>query len=78
MGSMNDKNENQALAHVRPNGAGGTGGGTDAELWCKHLLDDHLRDVPGSPPISQLLDRGESLEASDSWAGKRQQSVGQG
>lgn len=42
---MNDKNENQALAHVRPNGAGGTGGGTGTEEWCKHLLDDHLRDV---------------------------------
>lgn len=45
MGGMNDKHENnnQALAHVRPNGATGTGGG--AGEWCKHLLDDHLRDV---------------------------------
>lgn len=40
---MNDKNENQALAHVRPDSPGGTGDGSGG--WCKHLLDDHLRDV---------------------------------
>lgn len=42
---MNKKNENknQALAHVRPDNAGGTGGGYGG--WCEHLLDDHLRGV---------------------------------
>jgi len=45
MVGMSDKNENenQALAHVRPDNAGGNGGGSGG--WCKHLLDDHLRDV---------------------------------
>lgn len=45
MNRMNDHNENnnQALAHVRPNGVNGAGGG--AGEWSKHLLDDHLRAV---------------------------------
>lgn len=42
---MNDKheNKNQALAHVRQNSVGGTGGASGG--WHEHLLDDHLRGV---------------------------------
>lgn len=45
MDSMNKNNEikNQALAHVRPDNSGGTGGGSGQ--WHEHLLDEHLRGV---------------------------------